>query len=87
MGLFEIIACVAFVLGLINAFFLLSLAKNFDHDLSELDSRKVNNTDLDAHKKIMRQSLQVIHDAHERKRLAWSSLTKPMTKTEAQKNE
>ena len=62
MSLFEIIACVAFVLGLINAFFLLSLAQNFDRDLSELDSRKVNNKDFESHKKIMRQSLQVIHD-------------------------
>ena len=64
MTFFEIFAFVGFVLGLVNAFFLCSLSRNIDQDLYDLDYRKADRDDLDAHKKVVRQSLDVLREDH-----------------------
>lgn len=64
MSFFEILVFVAFVLGLVNAFFLYSLSRNIDQDLYDLDFRKADRDDLDAHKKVVRQSLDVLREDH-----------------------
>lgn len=64
MTFFEIFAFVGFVLGLVNAFFLCSLSRNIDQDLYDLDYRKADRDDLDAHMKVVRQSLDVLREDH-----------------------
>ena len=64
MSFFEIFAFVGFVIGLVNAFFLFSLSRNIDQDLYDLDYRKADRDDLDAHKKVVRQSLDVLREDH-----------------------
>lgn len=61
MTFFEIFAFVGFVIGLVNAFFLCSLSRNIDQDLYDLDYRKADRDDLDAHKKVVRHSLDVLN--------------------------
>lgn len=64
MNWFDFFAAIGFFLGVVNVLFICFLSKNVDSDLRELDYRKADRDDLDSHKKVVRQSLDVLHEDH-----------------------
>lgn len=64
MTFFDFIVLGTFVLGLFNAFCLCMLTISVDRDIDDLKEHKANKDELDAHKKVVRQSLDVLYEDH-----------------------
>lgn len=64
MTFFDFIVLGTFVLGLVNAFCLCMLTISVDRDIDDLKECKANKEELDAHKKVVRQSLDVLREDH-----------------------
>lgn len=62
MTFFNFIVLGTFVLGLVNAFCLCMLTISVDRDIDDLKEHKANKDELDAHKKVVRQSLDVLRE-------------------------
>ncbi len=64
MTFFDFIVLGTFVLGLVNAFCLCMLTISVDRDIDDLKEHKANKDELDAHKKVVRLSLDVLREDH-----------------------